>query len=278
MSEGINNQYDFFKKINIDEVGNLGVSLVGELSSPSPFSFYAENYTDLLTKTDMLEGNIAYLKFSQGTAWLPSAVGGIYYPKGLYVYSGSLWISDRNAISYELYLDDNRLGSLEDRINLTDGDKGDITISSSGTVFNINAPLVTQLEAEIGTSTEVKKWTPERVLQAIKENSLSNNRVMSNTSLSSLVIDSSLTDQSIITAQSEALTIGSPTGVIRDGKKLIISLKDNGTSRALSWNSVFNVVGVTLPTTTTPSKIIYIGVIYNENSSKWDVIAVKEQI
>lgn len=278
MSEGINNQFDFFKKVNIDEDGKLGVTIIGDTSSPSPFSFYAENYTNLLTKTGMSEGNIAYLKFSEGTAWLPSAIGGAYYPKGLYIYSGSLWISDRNAISYELHLDDNRLGNLEDRIELTDGDKGDVTISSSGTVFNINAPLVTQSEAESGTLTEVKKWTPERVLQAIKENSLSNNRVISNTSLSNLTIDSSLTDQSVITAQNEDLTIGSPTGVAVGGKKLIISLKDNGTSRALTWNSVFNVIGVTLPTTTTPNKIIYIGVIYNENSSKWDVIAVKEQI
>ena len=29
MSEGINNQYDFFKKVNLDEEGNLGVSLIG---------------------------------------------------------------------------------------------------------------------------------------------------------------------------------------------------------------------------------------------------------
>ena len=29
MSEGINNQYDFFKKVNLDDEGNLGVSLIG---------------------------------------------------------------------------------------------------------------------------------------------------------------------------------------------------------------------------------------------------------
>ena len=30
MSEGINNQYDFFKKVNLDDDGNIGVSLIGE--------------------------------------------------------------------------------------------------------------------------------------------------------------------------------------------------------------------------------------------------------
>lgn len=29
MSEGINNQFDFFKKVNLDEEGNIGVSLIG---------------------------------------------------------------------------------------------------------------------------------------------------------------------------------------------------------------------------------------------------------
>jgi hypothetical protein len=29
MSEGINNQYDFFKKVNLDDEGNIGVSLIG---------------------------------------------------------------------------------------------------------------------------------------------------------------------------------------------------------------------------------------------------------
>ena len=30
MSEGINNQYDFFKKVNLDSDGNIGVSVIGE--------------------------------------------------------------------------------------------------------------------------------------------------------------------------------------------------------------------------------------------------------
>jgi len=29
MSEGINSQFDFFKKVNLDEEGNIGVSLIG---------------------------------------------------------------------------------------------------------------------------------------------------------------------------------------------------------------------------------------------------------
>jgi len=278
MSEGINNQFDFFKKVKLDENGNIGVSLVGDISSPNPFSFYAENYTELLTKTGMLIGNVAYLKSSEGSAWLPNTLGGTYYPKGLYLYNGTSWVSDRNAISYELYLDDNRLDILEGRLELTDGNKGDITVSNSGATFEINAPEVTQSEAENGTSTEVKKWTPQRVLQAISFNSSKNYRVVTNSSLANLIIDSSETDQSVILSQSQSLTIDAPTGTPVDGRKLIIRIKDNGTARALTWNTIFEVIGVTLPTTTTANKTIYVGLIYNSQTSKWNVLAVKEQI
>ena len=278
MSEGINSQFDFFKKVNLDEEGNIGVSLVGDVSSPNPFSFYAENYTELLTKTGMLIGNVAYVKSSEGSAWLPNTLGGTYYPKGLYLYNGTSWVSDRNAISYELYLDDNRLDSLEGRLELTDGNKGDITVSNLGATFEINAPEVTQSEAENGTSTEVKKWTPQRVLQAISFNSSKNYRVVSNSSLANLIIDSSETDQSVILSQSQSLTINAPIGTPVDGRKLIIRIKDNGTARALTWNTIFEVIGVTLPTTTTANKTIYVGLIYNSQTSKWNVLAVKEQI
>ena len=102
-------------------------------------------------------------------------------------------------------------------------------------------------------------------------------RVTSVTSIGTLIVDSSTTDQSIITAQSGALTIAAPTGTPVHGRKLIIRLKDNGTARALTWNAIFQVIGVTLPTTTAVNKTIYVGLIYNTTDTKWDVIAIKEQ-
>ena len=81
-------------------------------------------------------------------------------------------------------------------------------------------------------------------------------------------------DMVIATALSQATTIAAPTGSPVQGEKLTIRLKDNGTARALTWNSIYRVVGVTLPTTTVLSKTHYIGCIYNSTDSKWDVIAV----
>lgn len=47
-------------------------------------------------------GDIAYCKNSQGTAWLPSTLGGSYYLKGFYIWDGTTWKSDRNAIANQL--------------------------------------------------------------------------------------------------------------------------------------------------------------------------------
>jgi hypothetical protein len=61
------------------------------------------------------------------------------------------------------------------------------------------------------------------------------------------------------------------------GQKLIIRIQDNGTTRALTWNAIFEVVGTTLPTDTTANKKHYIGCIYNSDDTKWDVLGVAEE-
>lgn len=80
-----------------------------------------------------------------------------------------------------------------------------------------------------------------------------------------------------ITGQNAALTIAAPTGIFSDGQGLLIRIKDNGTARAITWNGVFRAVGITLPTTTVVSKVLYIGAKYNAMESVFDVIAVGQQ-
>ena len=82
---------------------------------------------------------------------------------------------------------------------------------------------------------------------------------------------------SAVTAQDESLTIAAPTGTAVNSQKLIIRLKDDGTGRSITYNSIFRAIGVTLPTTTTASKTLYLGCIYNDADTKWDVVAVTEE-
>jgi hypothetical protein len=104
-----------------------------------------------------------------------------------------------------------------------------------------------------------------------------NPRVTSAASASSLTPDISASDVYAYTALAAGLTINAPVGTPLDGDKLIFRLLDNGTSRALTWNATYTVIGVTLPTATTISKTTYVGCIYNANNTRWDVIAVTTQ-
>jgi len=113
--------------------------------------------------------------------------------------------------------------------------------------------------------------------KSIKRKAVVNPIVSSTASTATLTVDADSTDVEILTAQNGSCTIAAPTGTPVQGQKLIIRIKDNGSAAPLTWNAIFRVIGVTLPSTTTSSKIIYVGCVYNDTDTKWDVLAVKEE-
>lgn len=88
-------------------------------------------------------------------------------------------------------------------------------------------------------------------------------------------INTDNTDFFTITALAVAITSfttnlsGTPT----EGQRLMIRIKDNGTARAITWGASFASRGGTLPATTTISKILYVGLIWNVAASTWDCVA-----
>ena len=80
-----------------------------------------------------------------------------------------------------------------------------------------------------------------------------------------------------VTAQAASLNFVNPTGPWSEGQSLMIRIKDNGTARAITYDTNYRAIGVTLPTTTTISKTTYLGIIYNQTDGKWDVIGVTTQ-
>ncbi len=70
------------------------------------------------------------------------------------------------------------------------------------------------------------------------------------------------------------ITIAAPAGTPSDGQKLIIRIKDAGTSVNISWNVIYRTIGTSLPTTTVPNKTAYIGFIYNTVDVDWDAVAI----
>lgn len=83
-------------------------------------------------------------------------------------------------------------------------------------------------------------------------------------------------DVYIRTGLTAAIAINAPTGSPVQGDKLIFRIKDNGTARALTWDSAYKGASTLIPATTTPTKTLYVGVIYNDTDSCWDVVSVSE--
>jgi len=80
-----------------------------------------------------------------------------------------------------------------------------------------------------------------------------------------------------ITAQATGLTIANPTGTMSEGQAMIIRIKDNGTAQTIAFGTNYRAIGVTLPTTTTISKTIYIGLVWNDTDTKFDVLGINTQ-
>ena len=147
---------------------------------------------------------------------------------------------------------------------------GTLAITLSGTalpIANGGTGATTLAGASIATYSGTETLTNKRI----------DPRVTSAASASSLTPDISVSDVYAYTALAAGLTINAPNGTPLDGDKLIFRLLDNGTSRSLTWNGTYTVIGVTLPTATTISKTTYVGCIYNANNTRWDVIAVTTQ-
>ena len=78
-----------------------------------------------------------------------------------------------------------------------------------------------------------------------------------------------------VTAQAGALKLNNPGGTPVAGQKLIIRIKDDGTARALTYDTQFRAsTDLALPTTTVLGKTLYMGFMYNLTDTKWDLLAV----
>jgi len=104
-------------------------------------------------------------------------------------------------------------------------------------------------------------------------------RVTTEVSSATPTINTDNSDAHSITALATDITSmttnlsGTPT----DMQKLIIRFKDDGTARAITWGISFEAKGTDLPTTTTISKVLTVGLIYDTVTSKWGCVAVSTE-
>ena len=70
------------------------------------------------------------------------------------------------------------------------------------------------------------------------------------------------------------MKLNNPGGTPVAGQKLIVRIKDDGTARALTYDTQFRASSdLALPTTTILGKTLYMGFIFNATDTKWDLIA-----
>lgn len=104
-------------------------------------------------------------------------------------------------------------------------------------------------------------------------------RTTSTTSSATPTPDSTNTDLYCLTALATAPTFAAPTGSPSNGQGLMIRIKDNGTARALAYNAIYRAsTDLALPSTTVINKTLYMGFIYNSTDTKWDLVAVLNNI
>lgn len=151
-------------------------------------------------------------------------------------------------------------------ISVTNGG-GSITIATSST------PSFTSITASGGSLAVTGKLAPTGTITP---------RVNTLTGPSSpLSWNSDSYDQYDIEGLSGNLTINADSGTPVDGQRIIFRIRDNGATRTLTWTTSgaksFRAIGVFLPTSTTASKITYVGAIYNATDAYWDVIGTATQ-
>ena len=167
---------------------------------------------------------------------------------------------------------------------------GTLAIAYSGTALPIanggtGATTLTGLVVGNGTSAMTTVTAPSGAVVGTTDtqtltNKRINLRVLSQTSTASLAINSDNYDQAVLTAQAVSLAVPAPTGTPVNGQRMTVRIEDNGGAQTISWTTTsggWRVMGVTLPTTTVASKVVYVGAIYNSDDIFWDVVSVAQQ-
>jgi hypothetical protein len=138
------------------------------------------------------------------------------------------------------------------------------TITTSGTIA---------IDSTVATLTGTQTFTNKRVTPRTASNGA--------TTSGNITPTGDTADQYNISGLTGTSAIQIPSGTPTDAQKLSIRIKDDGTGRTLSWVTTaggYRVIGTTLPLTTTANKTIYVGCVYNNADSFWDVVAVASEV
>jgi len=185
-------------------------------------------------------------------------------------------VSLSNRINLKLNSADT--ASLSNRINLK-LNSSDTASLSNRINLKLNSSDTASLSNRINTKLN-NSDTSSILVTRTNTATLTNKRITYRTGgaasyTTSVTIPADSVDMFIITAQASALLFNAPSGTPTEGQMLLIRIKDNGTARALTWNAIWRSgATVTLPTTTTLSRTLYMEFLYNSTDARWDIVGV----
>jgi hypothetical protein len=143
--------------------------------------------------------------------------------------------------------------------------------------------MVSDSATKVPTQQSVKAYVDTNAITTTSTATLTNKRITKRvttiTSSATPTVNTDNCDVVTITALGEAVTSmtsglsGTPTNF----QTLIYRILDDGTGRAITWGASFSAKGVDLPTTTTASKLLTVGFIYNTVTSDWECVASSEE-
>lgn len=150
---------------------------------------------------------------------------------------------------------------------------------------NIKATLKTYFDTlyPSGSGTSIGTNTGDQNLAGyatlVGTETLTNKRITKRTSSSASSAtptpNADTDDVFILTALAAGAAFATPSGTPTNGQPLIVRIKDDGTSRALSFSGGYRAsTDLALPTATTLGKTMYLGFIYNGVSTTWDLVAL----
>lgn len=137
------------------------------------------------------------------------------------------------------------------------------------TIARVSAGVISVEGVTVPTISSTSTFTNKRTTK----------RVQSVSDAATITPNADSDDNVDITAIAQAFTIANPSGTPTNKQTIVITIKDNGTARAITWGNGYAAGGIALPSTTVLSKILNLGFIYNTANSlnKWQLIASAQE-
>lgn len=192
--------------------------------------------------------------------WRTIPSGGTVTGVAVATANGFAGTSDGNTITPTLTLTTNVTGLLEGNGTAVAA----ATTTGTGNVVRATSPSLTTPNLGVPSAIDLTNATNVPREQQ---------RVTATASTATLTPDADTTDIAAVTAQAAGLTIAAPTGTPVDGQRLTIRIRDNGTTRTLTFNAAYVQFATgQLPATTTINKTHYFVFAWNAATTVWELV------